>query len=65
MALPEPYHTNLPLIGSRIIAFESRNPGSVRMRITPDLRKIAAAAQDLQEHGFKKRFFQRSAAVHF
>jgi hypothetical protein len=58
MALPEPYHTNLPLIGSRIIAFESRNPGSVRMRITPDLGKVAAAVQDLQEHGFKKRFFQ-------
>src|SRR6266705_4673278 len=58
MALPEPYNSRLPLIGSRIIAFESRNPGSVRMRIHPDPRKISAASQDLQEHGFKKRFFQ-------
>jgi len=58
MPLPEPYHSRMPLIGSRIIAFESRNPGSVRMKITPDLEKVAAATQDLQEQGFKKRFFQ-------
>jgi hypothetical protein len=58
MALPEPYRSRLPLIGSRIIAFESRNPGSVRMRINPDSQKIAAAAKDLQEQGFKKRLLQ-------
>jgi hypothetical protein len=58
MALPESYGSRLPLIGSRIIAFESRNPGSIRMRINPDLQKIAAASKDLQDLGFKKPLFR-------
>ncbi len=58
MPLAEPYQTNLPLIGSRLIIIESRSPGLVRMRINPDPEKAAAASQDLQEAGFKKRFLQ-------
>lgn len=52
------YKSRIPTIGSRIIAFESRNPGSVRMRINPDPGKIAAAVGDLQDQGFEKRFLQ-------
>lgn len=58
MPLAEPYRTNLPLIGSRLIAIESHNPGSVSMRINPDPTKISAAVQDLQALGFKKRLLQ-------
>ena len=58
MSLPEPYRSRLPLIASRLIAFESRSPGSVRMRITPDLDKVVAATQDLHEQEFNKPLLQ-------
>src|SRR5689334_14099286 len=65
MPLPEPYQSRLPIIASRIIAFESRNPGAVRMRINPDPQKVSAASQDLQGQGFKKRFLQSPQQVIF
>ena len=45
MPLAEPYQTNLSLIGSRLIAIESRTPGIVRMRINPNPQKVAAASR--------------------
>src|SRR5947207_1677016 len=58
MPLSDLYRMKIPLIGSRLIAIESRNPGAVRMCINPDPRKVVVAAQDLAALGFKKRFFQ-------
>lgn len=51
-----PSAENRSSIASRILEFESRNPGQVLIRVNP--RMIPILATNLQEQGFKKRFLQ-------
>jgi hypothetical protein len=58
MPISEEYRANLKRIGTRLIQIESRNPGSIRMRVNPNPSLVRAIAADLKHLGFKKPFLQ-------
>ena len=58
MSVREPYRTRAGLIAQRLIEFESRNPGIVRMRSNWDSFVISAMIQKLRAVGFRKGFLQ-------